>query len=191
MTCRRSITIWNELIVDNGPLKVTSFEEFFAKKRIDLPQLEADNRVLYAAFRDHYAQMGEKSFDHSKKFWFNRLRKTYLLKEIEPEKPVPEQEEPPSAMDGDPQKTPAPISAPAAKPAGFKPRFKATAVAKPIETKPEETKAVEAKAEESAGGSAVPEGKKTEEKQPAAAKPAGFKPRFRPGITKTIPTKDA
>jgi hypothetical protein len=25
--------------------------------------------------------MGEKSFDHSKKFWFNKLRKTYHLKE--------------------------------------------------------------------------------------------------------------
>lgn len=35
--------------------------------------------------------MGEKSFDYSKKFWFNKLRRTCLLRE-EP-KPLPVQEE--------------------------------------------------------------------------------------------------
>jgi len=161
---------------------MATFEEFFAKKKIDLSQLEADNRVLYAEFREHYAQMGEKSFDHSKKFWFNRLRKAYSLKEVEPEKPTEERKGPASATDGEPPKTPIPVSAPTVKPAGFKPRFKA-AMAKPGETKP-----IEAKPEENTTDSVVP----TEEKKREAAKPPGFKPRFRPGVTKmaSVETED-
>jgi len=159
--------------------EMVAFEDFFAKKKIDLPQLEADNRVLYAEFREHYRQMGEKSFDHSKKFWFNRLRKTYPLKEAEPEKPTSERKEPSPATDGEPPKTPIAVSAPAAKLAGFKPRFKATAA------KPVETESVEVKPKENTTDLAVP----TEEKKRKAAKPAGFRPRFRPGITKTVAVK--
>ena len=61
-----------------------TFDEFFAKKKIDLSLLLAKNPSLYREFEEHYAQMGPKSFDHTKKFWFNKLRKTYLLTEIPP-----------------------------------------------------------------------------------------------------------
>lgn len=57
-----------------------TFEEFFAKKKIDLVQLEKADQVLYNEFKNHFSAMGEKSFDHTKKFWFNRLRRLYHLK---------------------------------------------------------------------------------------------------------------
>ena len=60
-----------------------SFTEFFTKKKIDLKALQIGRPDLYQEFDRDYALMGEKSFDHSKKFWFNRLRKDYLLQEIE------------------------------------------------------------------------------------------------------------
>lgn len=62
-----------------------TFEEFFYKKKIDLQQLQQAEPGLFAEFENHYSLMGEKSFDHSKKFWFNKLRRLYHLKE---EKPV-------------------------------------------------------------------------------------------------------
>ncbi len=60
-----------------------SFEEFSAKKRIDLSQFSAAEPILYAEFKSEYQQMGEKSFDHSKKFLFNKIRRAYHLK-VEP-----------------------------------------------------------------------------------------------------------
>ena len=69
-----------------------TFEEFFIKKRIDLTQLSKADPELVSEFKSHFVQMGEKSFDHSKKFWFNKLRKDFHLKE-EPKlikKPVKE-----------------------------------------------------------------------------------------------------
>lgn len=57
-----------------------TFEAFFEKKKIDLVALSNVNPALYAEFKLHYEQMGEKSFDHTKKFWFNRLRKDFQLK---------------------------------------------------------------------------------------------------------------
>lgn len=63
-----------------------TFEEFFAKKRIDLVQFEKAEPVLYHEFKNHFAAMGEKSFDHTKKFWFNKLRGLYHL--AHPEKAV-------------------------------------------------------------------------------------------------------
>src|SRR5690606_25754528 len=98
-----------------------TFEEFFAKKKIDLTQLKRVQPALYEEFRGHYAQMGEKSFDHTKKYWFNRLRKEYLLMTEAAAKPTT-------------KTASAPISAPPANdgsetssakaPTGFKPRFK-------------------------------------------------------------------
>ncbi|POY34811.1 hypothetical protein C3K47_18405 [Solitalea longa] len=58
-----------------------TFEEFFAKKKIDLLALKAGMPSLYDEFKNHYEQMSEKSFDHSKKFWFNKLRLDFPLKE--------------------------------------------------------------------------------------------------------------
>lgn len=64
-----------------------TFEEFFNKKRIDLVALRAAEPGLFAEFEKHFAQMGEKSFDHTKKYWFNKLRLQYhLAPEQKPEK---------------------------------------------------------------------------------------------------------
>ena len=63
-----------------------TFEEFFVKKKIDLVLFQLADPALYSEFKNDYNQMGEKSFDHSKKFWFNKLRRTYRLKE-EPKPP--------------------------------------------------------------------------------------------------------
>lgn len=166
-----------------------SFEEFFHKKKIDLTALQAGEPALYAEFSRHYAAMGEKSFDHSKKFWFNKLRKTYLLAAGEPA-PVPEKPlaisdaslEPVSdVVPAEPAKT-------SVKPAGFKPRFKAGAAkaSSTEQAKPEETISVENKE------TPAPEEKSaTEESAAPVTKPAGFKPRFKAGATKTIATEQA
>jgi hypothetical protein len=66
-----------------------TFEEFLTKKKIDAIQLKAKEQAFFSEFESHFLQMGEKSFDHSKKFWFNKLRRAYHLKE-EP-KPVKEE----------------------------------------------------------------------------------------------------
>ncbi len=58
-----------------------TFEEFLIKKKIDPEQLKAKEQSFFSEFESHFLQMGEKSFDHSKKFWFNKLRRTYHLKE--------------------------------------------------------------------------------------------------------------
>src|ERR1700710_2717457 len=50
------------------------FEEFFRKKKIDLVALEQGEPALFSEFKVHFEQMGEKSFDHTKKYWFNKLR---------------------------------------------------------------------------------------------------------------------
>jgi hypothetical protein len=56
-----------------------TFEEFFKKKRIDLAALQSGEPGLFSEFRKHFEQMGEKSFDHTKKYWFNKLRLQYHL----------------------------------------------------------------------------------------------------------------
>ncbi|MEC3881878.1 hypothetical protein [Parapedobacter sp. 10938] len=148
-----------------------TFEEFFTKKRIDLALLRRAKPDLYEEFRDHYAQMSEKSFDHTKKYWFNRLRKDFLLEVVEPPKAVTERE-PISKAAEVPTST-----AQAAKPAGFKPRFKPGTtsapkpVDKPTEVPPEPTGAGET--------SAAPD----EKPATPTTKPVGFKPRFKPGAT--------
>jgi hypothetical protein len=58
-----------------------TFEEFSVKKKIDLAVFQQAEPALYSEFKSEYDQMGEKSFDHSKKFLFNKLRRTYHLKE--------------------------------------------------------------------------------------------------------------
>ncbi len=62
-----------------------TFEEFFNKKKIDLLQLQVAEPALFAEFSKHYPLMGEKSFDHAKKYWFNKLRRSYpLLETVKP-----------------------------------------------------------------------------------------------------------
>ncbi len=65
-----------------------TFEDFFLKKKIDLLKLQVAEPALFAAFSKHYPLMGEKSFDHAKKYWFNQLRRTYPLDEIVKPHPV-------------------------------------------------------------------------------------------------------
>lgn len=67
-----------------------TFEEFLIKKKIDLAQLKASEPDLASEFESHYRQMGEKSFDHSKKFLFNKLRRAYHIKD-EPKPVVPKE----------------------------------------------------------------------------------------------------
>lgn len=135
------------------------------KKRIDLTQLQRAKPSLYEEFRDHYAQMSEKSFDHTKKYWFNRLRKDFLLEVIDTPKSsagskvaanVAEQVSPNIAA-ADPTGS-ASTSSP-----GFKPRFKSNAV-KPVVD----------------GAVAPKQGNGDEATQPNA-KPTKFKPRFKAG----------
>ncbi len=59
-----------------------NFEEFLLKKKIDPVQLQSAEPSLFSEFSFHYKQMGERSFDHSKKFWFNKLRRKYHLEEV-------------------------------------------------------------------------------------------------------------
>src|ERR1700744_393003 len=64
-----------------------TFEEFFSKKKINLAVLQTAEPGLFAEFKTHYEQMGEKSFDHTKKYWFNKIRRQYNLPpEIKTEK---------------------------------------------------------------------------------------------------------
>src|SRR5882762_5805924 len=65
-----------------------TFDEFFKKKRVDLAALEKAEAALFSEFKTHYEQMGEKSFDHTKKYWFNKTRRQYpLAPEVKTEKP--------------------------------------------------------------------------------------------------------
>jgi hypothetical protein len=64
-----------------------TFEEFFKKKRIDLSALQKAEPALFSDFKTHFEQMGEKSFDHTKKYWFNKVRRQFMLPlEIKTEK---------------------------------------------------------------------------------------------------------
>ncbi len=170
-----------------------TFTEFFTKKKIDIIALQKSRPDLYQEFDRDYALMGEKSFDHSKKFWFNRLRKEYLLEEIE----IPAEEKKEvvlekkieavnsldtSAVKGKIKSSEVTDSGnPAAKPAGFKPRFKATSIKKPVE--------IETPKKEEEKPPVAAEKSTEEERKPI--KPAGFKPRFKasnlpkPAVTET------
>ena len=177
-----------------------TFEEFFIKKKIDLKALQAADEPLFEEFKAHYSAMGEKSFDHSKKFWFNKLRKSFHLKEEE----VPAAK--PAVKQAVIDKTTDTSSAEATKPAGFKPRFKAAITPAVDEAKTTEApdsaktetdsaptgfkprfKAGITKAPDTAASTAASE-EATDETTPSAPKPTGFKPRFKAGVTKTPDT---
>ena len=173
-----------------------TFEEFFIKKKIDLKALKAADGPLFEEFKAHYSAMGEKSFDHSKKFWFNKLRKSFHLKEEETPAAKPAVKQ--AVID-----TPTDTSgAEATKPAGFKPRFKAAITPAVDEAKTTEApdsaknetdsaptgfkprfKAGITKAPDTAASTPASE-ETTEETAPSAPKPTGFKPRFKAGVTK-------
>jgi hypothetical protein len=134
-----------------------TFEEFFKKKKIDLPALEQGEPALFSEFKIHYEQMGEKSFDHTKKYWFNKLRLRFPAPpEVKVEKVVIENTLAEQTI------TESLIESSAPPPnIGFKPKFRA---------------GVTKSAEE------VPQSK---EETPASSAPnVGFKPRFKAGVTK-------
>lgn len=54
-----------------------TFEEFFAKKKIDLLKIKQADLTLFEKLKNEYEQMGPKSFDHSKKFLFNDWRRNF------------------------------------------------------------------------------------------------------------------
>ncbi len=131
-----------------------TFEEFLIKKKIDLAQLKVAEPVLFSEFQSHYGQMGEKSFDHSKKFLFNKLRRAYHLKE-EP-KPLPAKE---VIKVNELASQAGPLLSPTVEATVYTPRFKPAAAKPPTEP------------QESTGS--IP----AEQPKPA------FKPRFKPGLT--------
>src|SRR5690606_27352677 len=120
-------------------------------------------------FHRDYSLMGEKSFDHSKKYWFNKLRKHYILDEIT----ISEEGDVIETKD---EQLEHPIQPPVTggKPAGFKPRFKAA-------IKSTEQNESSAPAKQTTNQNAP------EQQEPEAKpiKPAGFKPRFKAAIKST------
>jgi len=142
-----------------------TFQEFFLKKKIDLEALQTDKPDLFIEFQEHYSLMGSKSFDHTKKYWFNNLRQAFPLsdeKENELKKAFKPNEIPISEILIKSEET-----AKETKPAmGFKPRFKA-----PLGAKLEDETTAETP-------SAI------------ATKPQGFKPPFNAGATKSIEEKE-
>lgn len=169
-----------------------TFEEFFKKKRIDLVAFERGDLALFSEFKIHFERMGEKSFDHTKKYWFNKLRRQFVLApEIKTEKPKidnPLAEQTITEALDEMRTSPS---------LGFKPKFRAAAAPQPAADKPEETKA-ETPATASpkpgftprfkAGITPKPAVEQSEETKPetiaADAPKTGFTPRFKAGITK-------
>jgi hypothetical protein len=108
-----------------------TFEEFFKKKKIDLPALEKEQGALFFEFKNHFGQMGEKSFDHSKKYWFNKLRRQF---------PAPVEAKTEKVNIGNPisQQTiteslsETMVVPPPAPKLGFAPKFKAVGIPKPV-----------------------------------------------------------
>jgi hypothetical protein len=156
----------------NFQIKKVSFEEFFRKKKIDLAALGKAEPALFAEFKSHFEQMGERSFDHTKKYWFNKLRLIYhLAPEVKEEKvhianPLAEQTITETLEEGAPTPN-----------VGFKPRFKAGMATKSAEPKKE---------------APLPETEKPAEStttQSSAPKP-GFTPRFKAGVTKPVEPKE-
>lgn len=138
-----------------------TFEEFFKKKKISLDLLKAAEPQLFAEFELHYAQMGEKSFDHTKKYWFNALRRKYHT----PEEPKVEKVkiENQLAEQTITQAISAQPEAEAPK-LGFKPKFKTAAAPAGSTPAPTETES-------------------TEEAVPTAK--LGFKPKFKSAAAST------
>lgn len=105
-----------------------TFEEFIAKKKIDLAQFKTAEPGLFSEFQNHYSQMGAKSFDHSKKFLFNKLRRTYHLKE----EPKPATVSQPIEVNKIASQA-EPLLSPTIEATVYTPRFRAGATAKPAQ----------------------------------------------------------
>ncbi len=150
------------------------FEEFFLKKKIDLAQLKDADPSLFDQFKSHYDLMGEKSFDHTKKYWFNKLRHSYPLS-AEEETRLKELFKGEKAVEkSEAIATEVKTETALAKPSGFRPKFKA-----PVSTEKQE------EIPTSLPPAKVTPSETTPVENAGKVKPAGFKPRFKPGVTKT------
>ncbi|MEJ7779386.1 MAG: hypothetical protein WKF68_07325 [Daejeonella sp.] len=170
-----------------------TFEEFLIKKKIDPVQLKMAEPALFSEFNNHYGQMGEKSFDHSKKFWFNKLRRAYHLKEEpKPDKEIVEINQLASQAE--------PLISPTLEATGYKPRFRSSASSLPAPPQSDEKTARADIAKPAykprfkAPISEAAEEKKTEEKteNTTSEEPpkAAYKPRFKPSIIKPPQKED-
>lgn len=192
------------------------FEEFFKKKKISLDALQQGDPGLFSEFKSHYEQMGEKSFDHTKKFWFNKLRHQYPLPpEVKAEKLRAENQMAEQTV-ADTLTEPSPRTQ--APKLGFTPKFKTPGTLPPVTDTPktEATSASEASAETTHKPAAYKprfqaknvqaksaddaEVRKTEEKTEAipgtdanekaeTLPKMGFKPRFKAGVTINKPAE--
>jgi hypothetical protein len=181
-----------------------TFEEFFLKKKIDLGLFKKGKPDVFAEFVSHYEQMSEKSFDHTKKYWFNNLRIAFPLSEKKEQKlkdafkPITETiakkdtveqsvgdeqtiiakspviSDTKSTESDSPKSEISEVQLP--KPTGFKPRFKGGVVASTPKAQEEKLK--------------VEKPESQEEGQPLKTKPAGFKPRFKAGLTASAPKSE-
>ncbi|MCO5945323.1 hypothetical protein [Mucilaginibacter flavidus] len=143
-----------------------TFDEFFKKKRVDLIALEKAEPALFSEFKTHYEQMGEKSFDHTKKYWFNKTRRKYpLAPEVKTEKP--QIANPIAEQTITESLTETTAASPSAPKVGFTPKFRAANMAKPV---------VKDNKEESTAGASDPV---TPPDEAMPAKPSGFVPRFK------------
>ena len=183
------------------------FEEFFKKKRIDLDALQKVEPALFSEFKNHFGLMGEKSFDHTKKYWFNKLRLQFPAPaEVKTEKvkidnPLAEQTITESLI----EETVTPPKL------GFVPKFKAANIPKPpttdttVDAKPEEQPAAtpapklgftpKFKAATPPKPAAEPADLAKTEETPAPAPKLGFTPKFKaanppkPATEQTEPAK--
>jgi hypothetical protein len=109
-----------------------TFDEFFKKKRIDLAALESAEPALFLEFKAHYEQMGEKSFDHTKKYWFNKIRRQFLMPvEVKTEKVKIENQLAEQTVTESLVEDTATPKAPPSPKLGFVPKFKAASPPKP------------------------------------------------------------
>lgn len=182
-----------------------TFEEFLIKKKINPVQLKDTEQAFFDEFKSHFDQMGEISFDHSKKFWFNKLRRAYPLAEevkipVVGVKPVAEALEAPSnthekqtdALVKQINALEAPVAdvrEAKAKPT-FKPRFKANIATSTTEVNQESqdssTKSAGNKSNTNTTSSqtvAIEPSTKDLETKTTDAKPT-FKPRFKTSMLK-------
>ncbi|MDB5031337.1 hypothetical protein [Mucilaginibacter sp.] len=172
-----------------------TFEEFFTKKRIDLAAFKQAEPGLFSEFKTHFEQMGEKSFDHTKKYWFNKIRRQYNLPpEVKTEKPRIENQLAEQTITESLEELATPN-------AGFTPRFKAAVPPKPEARVEEQKEEIPVSDKPRVGftprfkaGATKPAEAPIEEKKeeaPAEEKPkVGFTPRFKTGVTKPAETAD-
>ncbi|TAE51047.1 MAG: hypothetical protein EAZ89_10835 [Bacteroidetes bacterium] len=77
-----------------------TFEDFLKSKRIDSAAFRAARPEEWESWRQLFEAMGPVSFDYQKKYFFNPVRRSFLLSVTEPEKPAEEKK---PALSGKPK----------------------------------------------------------------------------------------